>query len=124
MKIRLHLRVTSQKWRDLGNSRLNVFKPLEGQRGLGIKEDDKRVVITNKKGDKVHLDVVLGESAFERVARTGIAISILVGEGEEDGTGKPGNSGGIGAKCTVYMMQMKGEAEAAYSFSVLGKLRY
>jgi len=107
MKIRLHLRVTSQKWRDLGNSRLNVFKPLEGQRGLGIKEDDKRVVITNKKGDKVHLDVVLGESAFERVARTGIAISILVGEGEEDGTGKPGNSGGIGAKCTVYMMQVR-----------------
>jgi len=142
MKTRLYRRENSQKWRDLGNSRLNVFKPLEGQRGLGIKDDDKRVIITSKKGDKVHLDVVLGESAFERVARTGIAISILVGEGEADGTGKPGNAGGIGAKSTVYMMQvrrpgcgalldtdmfrlqMKGEAEAAYSFSILGKLRY
>lgn len=107
MKIRLYRRENSQKWRDLGNSRINVFKPLEGQRGLGIKEDDKRVVITSKKGDKVHLDVVLGESAFERVARTGIAISILVGEGEADGTGKPGHVGGIGAKSTVYMMQAR-----------------
>ncbi|KAA8898778.1 hypothetical protein FN846DRAFT_961913 [Sphaerosporella brunnea] len=125
MKIRLYRRDHPSKWRDLGNARLNVFKPMEGARpGKGPSEDDKRIVITNKKGDTVLLDVVLGESAFERVARTGIAVSVLTGEGEEDGTGKPSQSGGIGAKSTVYMMQMKGEAEAAFSFSILGKLRY
>jgi hypothetical protein len=145
MKIRLYRRENPSKWRDLGNARLNVFKPMEGARpGKGVREDDKRIVITNKKGDTVLLDVVLGESAFERVARTGIAVSILTGEGEEDGTGVPGQTGGLGTKSTVYMMQvccppkhtvmsvmtlmralqMKGEAEAAYSFSILGKLRY
>ena len=142
MKIRLYRRESSQSWSDLGNSRLSVFKPLEGQRGRGIKEDDKRVIITSKKGDKVHLDVVLGEFAFLSVGKAGIAISILVGQGEPDGTGKPGNGGGISIKRTVYMMQvrypggrgvlrdtdifrlqMEGEAEAAYSFSILGKLR-
>ena len=98
------------------------------------------MVITNKKGDVILLDVVLGESAFERVARTGIAVSILTGEGEADGSLKPADVGGVGAKNTVYMMQasltldsglvtiltvlqMKGEAEAAYSFSILGKHR-
>jgi len=125
MKVRLYRRENGAgKWRDLGRARLHVFKPHEGQRGRKLNEDDKRIVVTNKKGGTVHLDVVLGESAFERVARTGVALSVLTGEGEADGTGKPGESGGIGAKSTVYMMQMKGEAEAAYSFSVLGKLRY
>jgi hypothetical protein len=106
MKIRLYRRENASKWRDLGNARLNVLKPLEGQRGRSMNDDDKRIVIVNKKGTTVLLDVVLGESAFERVARTGIAVSILVGEGEEDGTGKPGDVGGIGAKNTVYMMQV------------------
>jgi hypothetical protein len=108
MKIRLYRRENASKWRDLGNSRLNVFKPLEGPgpKGRDIDEDDKRVVITNKKGDSILLDVILGESAFERVARTGIAMSVLISEGEEDGTGKPAHVGGIGAKSTVYMMQV------------------
>lgn len=107
MKIRLYRRENPSKWRDLGNARLNVLKPNEGQRGRSMHEDDKRIVIVNKKGDMVLLDVVLGESAFERVARTGIAVSILVGEGEADGSGKPGDVGGIGAKSTVYMMQVR-----------------
>jgi hypothetical protein len=107
MKFRLYRRENPSKWRDLGNARLHVFKPMEGARpGKGVSEDDKRIVITNKKGDAVLLDVVLGESAFERVARTGIAVSILTGEGEEDGTGVPGQTGGLGTKSTVYMMQV------------------
>ncbi|KAI5783569.1 hypothetical protein EDC01DRAFT_618638 [Geopyxis carbonaria] len=120
MKVRLYLRETPSKWRDLGNARLNVLNPPDTAKNM----NDKRVVITNKKGNLILLDTVLGEQSFERVARTGIAISILTSEGEADGTGKPGDIGGIGAKNTVYMMQMKGEAEAAYSFSILGKLRY
>jgi hypothetical protein len=118
MKIRLYRRENASKWRDLGNARLNVLKPLEGQRGRSMNDDDKRIVIVNKKGTTVLLDVVLGESAFERVARTGIGVSILVGEGEEDGTGKPGGVGGIGAKSTVYMMQVRCLFELV-KFSVL-----
>lgn len=53
------------------------------------------------------LDAVLGESSFERVARTGIGVSVLVGEGEENGTGVPGGIGGLGAKSIVYMMQVR-----------------
>ncbi|CCX33637.1 Similar to hypothetical protein [Tuber melanosporum Mel28]; acc. no. XP_002836656 [Pyronema omphalodes CBS 100304] len=124
MKIRFYRRENPSKWQDIGNARLIVLKPLDGQRARNQGEDEKRVVIVNKKGTTVHLDVILGESAFERVARTGIAISILTGEGEEDGTGKPGDTGGLGAKNTVYMMNMKSDAEAAFTFSILGKLRY
>ncbi|KAI5812511.1 hypothetical protein BZA77DRAFT_139847 [Pyronema omphalodes] len=124
MKIRFYRRENPSKWQDIGNARLIVLKPVDGQRARNQGEDEKRVVIVNKKGTIVHLDVILGESAFERVARTGIAISILTGEGEEDGTGKPGDTGGLGAKNTVYMMNMKSDAEAAFTFSILGKLRY
>ncbi|CUS08921.1 unnamed protein product, partial [Tuber aestivum] len=125
-KIRLYRRENASKWRDLGNARLSILKaPNTGQKqpnSLSIGEE-KRIIVTNKAGTLVFLDEVLGESSFERVARTGIAVSVLVGEGEENGTGVPGGVGGIGAKSIVYMMQAC-EAEAAYTFSIVGKLRY
>ncbi|KAL7272891.1 hypothetical protein RUND412_004277 [Rhizina undulata] len=122
-KIRLYRRENASKWRDLGSSKLSILKPPDGfkpHKGGEI----KRVLVTNKAGNVVLLDELLAETSFERVARTGIAVSILVGEGQENGTGVPGNVGGLGSRSTVYMMQMKGEAEAAYVFSIVGKLRY
>lgn len=103
MKVRLYLRETPSKWRDLGNARLNVLNPPDTAKDA----NDKRIVLTNKKGNLILLDTVLGEQSFERVARTGIAVSILTSEGEADGTGKPRDIGGIGAKNTVYMMQVR-----------------
>lgn len=105
-KIRLYRRENASKWRDLGNSRLSVLNPPKGHRHPNATGEEKRIVATNKAGSTVLLDVVLGESSFERVARTGIAVSVLVGEGEENGTGVPGGVGGLGAKSIVYMMQV------------------
>jgi len=82
---------------------------------------EKRILIRGKTCSEVLLDVCLGESSFERVARTGIAVSVW--EGSEGGTvGKQG--GVIGGSFRVYMIQMKSEAEAAYTFGMVGKLRY
>lgn len=108
-KIRLYRRENASKWRDLGNSRLSILKPTaqntKQQNSLSTGEE-KRIVVMNKAGTNVFLDEVLGESSFERVARTGIAVSVLVGEGADNGTGVPGGVGGIGAKSIVYMMQV------------------
>lgn len=99
-------------------------------------DERKRIIVTTRKGDVVHIDQALGEAAFERIGRTGMAVNIFTGEGAEDVR----HHGGIGAKNLVYMFQvcssedvkgrllmgwqMKSEAEASYSFTILGKFRY
>ena len=91
---------------------------------------EKRIIITSSKSknlipssDKTSgttvLDAVLGESCFERVARTGIAVSVW---NEDEVIAKEG--GVIGGRTTTYMLQMKGEAEAAWVFGLVGRLRY
>ena len=100
LKMRLYRRETNLKWRDMGNARLHVLKPPE----VNTWDDRKRVVVTNRKGGVIHLDQALGEAAFERIARTGMAVNILTGEGEADGSVK--HHGGIGAKNSVYMFQV------------------
>ncbi|TGZ78957.1 hypothetical protein EX30DRAFT_397469 [Ascodesmis nigricans] len=125
MKMRFFRRKTASDWRDLGQCRLHVFKPLDRSAPIvpGFSRPNfSRIIITNKKGTRLFLDEVLGETAFERVQRTGIAINILEKEGDEDGVVEA--SGGIGAKNQIFMMWMKGEAEAAYGFSILGRHRY
>ena len=64
----------------------------------------------------------LGESSFERVARTGIAVSVWE-EGAAGGA-MPEKGGVTGGTYRIYMIQMKSEAEAAYTFGLVGKLRY
>lgn len=78
----------------------------------------KRIVITAKKSGKTLVDACLGETSFERVARTGIAVSVY----EDSGIAKEG--GVAYGNFRVYMIQMKSEAEAAYTFGLVGKLRY
>jgi hypothetical protein len=91
---------------------------------------EKRIIITSSKsknlmlssdetGGVTLLDAVLGESCFERVARTGIAVSVW---SEDEVIAKEG--GVIGGRTTTYMLQMKGEAEAAWVFGLVGRLRY
>jgi hypothetical protein len=91
---------------------------------------EKRIIIMSSKSknlipsaDKTSgttlLDAVLGESCFERVARTGIAVSVW---SEDEVIAKEG--GVIGGRTTTYMLQMKGEAEAAWVFGLVGRLRY
>jgi hypothetical protein len=160
-KIRLYVRETVSKWRDMGAARLTIMPatPKSSRPGTAgsIAADakvsaaneeaedtdepvaegtttptaasprrvtapqEKRILIRGKTRGEVLLDVCLGESSFERVARTGIAVSVR-DENEGDTIRKEG--GVIGGSFRVYMIQMKSEAEAAYTFGLVGKLRY
>ncbi|KAI9783087.1 MAG: hypothetical protein M1839_004256 [Geoglossum umbratile] len=132
-KIRLYSRETASKWRDMGSARLTIMRPPPGPREPNPQNphhhqqaEEKRILVTSKTaGAKPLLDVCLSESCFERVARTGIALSVWEQRVGKDGVvgGVPAE-GGVGGKSRVYMIQMKTEAETAYTFSLVGKLRY
>jgi hypothetical protein len=137
-KCRLYERETLKKWRDMGSARLTIMlpsphpsapsspsNPLQRAPGQRDAAQERRIVVTGKK-DQVLLDVTLSESCFERVARSGIAVSVwedLVGD---DGhVGRVAKTGGVsGARARVFMIQMKSERECAYCYGLLGKLRY
>lgn len=82
-------------------------------------KSEKRILIRGKKTEEVLLDACLGESCFERVARTGLAVSVW--EAYEEVAKQGGVTGG---SFKIYMIQMKSEAETAYTFGLVGKLRY
>ncbi|KAG9831144.1 EBP-domain-containing protein, partial [Aureobasidium melanogenum] len=79
----------------------------------------KRILVSGKTRGETLLDVTLGESCFERVARTGIAVSVW-----EDRTGPVTSGGVLASKANTYMIQHKTERECAYTFGLVGKLRY
>ena len=81
--------------------------------------NEKRVVITGKTKGETLLDATLHESCFERIARTGIAVSVWEEHAEVSKSG-----GVVGGKGKTYMIQMRGEAEAAWVFGMVGRLRY
>ncbi|GAD94329.1 hypothetical protein NFIA_010310 [Paecilomyces variotii No. 5] len=149
-KIRLYLRESQSKWRDLGAARLTIMPaspaPSRPQTSGGTPEEgnmasessdssrppsvsaprremttEKRIIVRGKTRGEIILDVCLGESAFERVARTGIAVSVW----EENEGGTVAKEGGVtGGSFKIFMIQMKTEAETAYTFGLVGKLRY
>ena len=153
-KIRLYIRETASRWRDMGSARLTIMQPTALTLHPGFADGakhlkEKRVLVNGKTKGEVLLDVQLGESCFERVARTGIAVSVwedVVGPNGE--VGVVNAIGGVaGGRVRVYMiqvchivrcndnraadlemtliaLQMKSEAETAYTFSIVGKLRY
>ena len=127
-KIRLYIRETASKWRDMGSARLSITQPsphdlapnaakaeAAGQRPVGLViPGEKRVVVLGKakrglmgvgerEGDKpILLDCQLGEQCFERIARTGIALSVW--EDFEVGVEDKGGVGG--GRARVYMIQV------------------
>lgn len=116
-KIRLYERETASKWRDMGSARLTIMRP---DRGSGAPDgrpnssgyqgsNEKRILVNGKTQGEVLLDVRLGESCFERVARTGIALSVwedVVGPNGE--VGVVGAVGGVGGgRARVYMIQVR-----------------
>ena len=170
MKIRLYVRESAARWRDMGAARLNIMpapvavvtatadgsaaltdnapsppetasgsRPpstfITGQPGQARgprlpssnhtphrvhgNGNEKRVLITGKTRGEVLLDATLHESCFERIARTGIAVNVWE---EHEEVAKSG--GVVGGKGRTYMVQMKGEAEAAWAFGMVGRLRY
>ncbi|KAL4940387.1 hypothetical protein BDV06DRAFT_21811 [Aspergillus oleicola] len=153
-KIRLYARESQSKWRDMGAARLtimpapspassspeprrpdtagtgpddstdNISPPSSGAATPRVMEqrNEKRIIIRGKTRGEVLLDVCLDESCFERVARTGIAVSVR--EENEEGPAVAQKGGVTSGNTRVYMIQMKGEAEAAYTFGLVGKLKY
>ena len=145
-KIRLYIRETASKWRDLGSARLTIMRPTNAahplapdlvpsssasspgtssspsaptqQLGTGISigpgggaspggkqsSSDKRVVVVGKSKGETLLDVTLGESCFERIARTGIAVSVW----ENFEGGLVAKEGGVGGgRLRVFMIQVR-----------------
>ncbi|KAL9087369.1 MAG: hypothetical protein Q9165_006666 [Trypethelium subeluteriae] len=120
IKVRLYQRETASKWRDMGSARLTIMQPSRApsasasaagpaspgvRGGLGA---EKRIMVNGKTKGEVLLDVTLGESNFERVARTGIAVSVW-----EEHRGPNGEmqhvmaKGGVtSARVKVYMIQV------------------
>lgn len=165
-KIRLYMRETQTKWRDMGAARLTIMPATDGANETLTpasssspaaspaaagrpptsfssatpratdNEPRKRILIHGKTRNEVLLDVSLGESSFERVARTGIAVSVweeksatskdsvFGGSSGGGGGGMPERGGVTGGTYRIYMVQMKSEAEAAYTFGLVGKLKY
>lgn len=109
-KIRLYIRETASRWRDMGSARLTIMRPSSSTLipGGTSRASEKRIVVNGKTKGEVLLDVQLGESCFERVARTGIALSVW-----EDAVGPNGEVGVVGAvggvgggRARVYMIQV------------------
>ena len=115
-KIRLYIRETASRWRDMGSARLTIMRPERSNVGAEARPmsaaqqglEEKRIIVYGKTKGEVLLDVQLGESCFERVARTGIALSVwkdVVGPNGE--VGVAGAVGGVGGgRATVYMLQV------------------
>ena len=105
-KVRLYVRETAGKWRDLGSARLAVMLPPRPDSSIPANPKttglEKRILVYGKSKGECLLDVTLGETAFERIARTGIAVSVYE---ETDQVAAVG--GVVMAKTTVYMIQMK-----------------
>lgn len=139
-KCRLYERESLKKWRDMGSARLTIMLPSPHptapssptnprQRAPGVRDHrlERRIVVTGKSKGEVLLDVTLSETCFERVARSGIAVSVWEDHVDDvtGAVGGVGHTGGVmGARARVFMVQMKSERECAYCFSLLGKLRY
>lgn len=81
---------------------------------------EKRVVIVkNKEKNTVLLDTVLGESCFEKIMQTGIAVKVWT----EDDT--IAHTGGVTlGREKVYMMQFPTTKEAGWVFGLCGTYRY
>lgn len=108
--IRLYLRESAARWRDLGSAYLTILHPAQPAviTPTGHLLQEKRVVVISKHGGHALLDVTLGETSFERVARTGIAVSVIEELRGNDGVPVAvGDKGGVGGnKVKVFMMQV------------------
>jgi hypothetical protein len=112
-KVRLYIRESQNKWRDMGSARLSILLPSRPSPGAPVSPRiiglEKRILVSGKTRGETLLDVTLGESCFERVARTGIAVSVW-----EDRT-SPGATGGVVASnSNTYMIQHKTVSSALF----------
>ena len=112
-KIRLYARETDSKWKDMGSARLTIMLP---PRPRQVDPSDpnatglaKRVFICDKSKGGVLLDVTLSENRFERIQRTGIAVTVWEElKGPNGEVGLAAATGGVSSSRTkTYLIQMK-----------------
>ncbi|KAK5047744.1 hypothetical protein LTR84_006409 [Exophiala bonariae] len=85
----------------------------------GNGREKRLLIVKNKDRDFVLLDSVLGESCFERIMQTGIAVKVW-NEAEAIS-----HTGGVTmGRETLYMMQFPGTREAGWVFGLCGTYRY
>lgn len=81
---------------------------------------EKRILITNaKRKEIVLLDEILGESCFEKVMQTGIAVNVWKEDDEVQEYG-----GVMTGKSKTYMLQFRTSTEASWVFNMCGTYRY
>ena len=85
----------------------------------GNGREKRLLIVKNKERDVVLLDSILGESCFERIMQTGIAVKVW-SEAEAIS-----HTGGVTlGRETLYMMQFPGTKEAGWVFGLCGTYRY
>lgn len=85
----------------------------------GNGREKRLLIVKNKERDVVLLDSVLGESCFERIMQTGIAVKVW---SESEAIS---HTGGVTmGRETLYMMQFPGTREAGWVFGLCGTYRY
>lgn len=127
MKIRLYVRENAQRWKDLGQGHMTIMQPPRPP-GMpppmsrdGTLIQQKRVVVLGKTAGETLLDVTLGDGSFERVARTGIAVSVWDELREKDGriTHIQTTGGVSAARVRVFMLQVSTPFQLRALLSVL-----
>lgn len=125
--IRLHLLVSSSKWEDYGNCRLQVRRPPEGWR-QELRADhglEKRITVTtapkkDTEEPKVILDAVLGSGCFGSMGTRGIVCSVW-----EEMRDEFGNAGAIprtsapGGNVKKWCFQLGGVGNAGWLLALL-----
>jgi len=109
-----------------GTSSSPTLKPTPRAPGArNSSSNEKRILVTGKTHGETLLDVTLNESCFERVARSGIAVSVWEDIVGKDGVVGAAQTGGVaGARARVYMVQMRSERECAWCFGMLAGGRW
>ncbi|KAK3057496.1 hypothetical protein LTR09_001680 [Extremus antarcticus] len=128
-KCHFYIRHNMTSWRDLGHARLTVMLPPRPDPTIPADPTStgiaKRVLVMGKRGNTL-LDITLPEHCFERLGRTGVAVTLwseLVGPNGE--LGHAAATGGVGTSQTKkYLIQLALERDAAFLFSMVGKMRY
>lgn len=116
VKVRLYLRETTTRWKDLGSARLTITYPPGVDSAESRQSAGRRVIVRGTHRSETLLDEVLGERAFTRVARTGIAVSVYRDNPSDSDAGQDAErresgvvkaEGGVAAGVSrVYMIQM------------------
>lgn len=129
LKIRCHMLVTSSKWEDHGNCRLQITRPPPGMRQeLRIRHGmEKRIIVTKvskKETDKplIVLDVVLGSKCFGRLGARGIILNVWEDlRDENNNVGLAPKKGGLSGSVKKWCFQCSSATEAGWIYGLVAQ---